>query len=86
MVNNLYFCTMFDKELKTICNNINHTGYYLLSEILVSDLFQVIGNGDVYQIIPLFNYNYITSNNPNDIIGENCILAEKNLDTIIEVK
>lgn len=86
MVNNLYFCTIFDKELKTICKNIKHNGYYTLSQILEDDLFQVIGNGDVYQIIPLFNYNVITSNNPNDIIGDNYILAEKNLDTVIEVK
>ena len=81
MVNNLYFCTMFDKELKAVCRKIKCKGYFTISQV-----FEVIGNGDVYQIIPLFNYNTITSNNPNDIIGDNYILAEKNLDTIIEVK
>ena len=86
MVDNLYFCTIFDKELKTISEKIRIKGYFNMSEIIESDLFEIIGNGDVYQIIPLFNYNYITSNNPNDIIGEDYILAEKNLDTIIEVK
>lgn len=86
MVNNLYFCTIFDKELKAISEKIKIKGYFTMSEIIENDLFEIIGNGDVYQIIPLFNYNYITSNNPNDIIGENYILAEKNLDTIIEVK
>ena len=86
MVNNLYFCTMFDKELKAICEKIKCKGYFTISQVLENDLFEVIGNGDVYQIIPLFNYNTITSNNPNDIIGDNYILAEKNLDTIIEVK
>lgn len=86
MVNNLYFCTIFDKELKSICGKIKYEGEFTLSEILESDLFQVVGNGDVYQIIPLFNYNYITSNNPNDIIGNNYILVEKNLDTVIGVK
>lgn len=86
MVNNLYFCTIFDNELKAISEKIRIKGYFTMSEIIESDLFEIIGNGDVYQIIPLFNYNYITSNNPNDIIGEDYILAEKNLDTIIEVK
>ena len=86
MVNNLYFCTIFDKELKAISEKIKIKGYFTMSEIIENDLFEIIGDGDVYQIIPLFNYNYITSNNPNDIIGENYILAEKNLDTIIEVK
>lgn len=86
MVDNLYFCTIFDKELKAISEKIRIKGYFTMSEIIENDLFEIIGNGDVYQIIPLFNYNYITSNNPNDIIGENYILAEKNLDTIIEVK
>ena len=81
MVNNLYFCTMFDKELKAVCRKIKCKGYFTISQVLENDLFEVIGNGDVYQIIPLFN-----SNNPNDIIGDNYILAEKNLETIIEVK
>ena len=85
MVNNLYFPTIFNRELKSICKKIKVTGEFSLLDILENDLFEIIGNGSVYQIVPLFNYNYITSNNPNDVIGENVLMLEKNEDTIIEV-
>ena len=99
--NNLYFSSLFSKEINLLANSVQKAKTFKLYQIKNSPLFYVDDYSDVYSIIPLFNVSTIegidekgkkvkrlniTSSNPNDIVSDRGIICEKNSSTKITFK
>ena len=70
-----------------IAEKVRYNLYITVADILTNPLFQVTTYDDYYMIKPLFNFDNVTSTNPNDNTSNNNVLIiEKNNNTRLSFK
>ena len=70
-----------------IAEKVRYNLYITVADVLTSPLFDVTTYTDYYMIKPLFNFDNVTSTNPNDNTSNNNVLIiEKNNNTRLSFK
>ena len=59
---------------KFMAEKVKYNLYITVAEILTSPLFQVTSHDSYYEVLPLFNFDSVTSSNPNDNTSNNKVL------------
>ena len=70
-----------------IAEKVKYNLYIKVSDVLTSPLFNVTSHDNYYEVLPLFNFDSVTSSNPNDHTDNNKVLILlKDNDTMLSFK
>ena len=57
-----------------IAEKVKYNLYIQVADVLTSNLFSVTSHDSYYEVLPLFNFDSVTSSNPNDKTDNNKVL------------
>ena len=72
---------------KWMAEKVKYNLYIKVSDVLTSPLFKVTSHDNYYEVLPLFNFDTVTSSNPDDHTSNNKVLILlKDNDTMLSFK
>jgi signal-transduction protein with cAMP-binding, CBS, and nucleotidyltransferase domain len=83
----MYFEGLNSDFTKWMAEKVKYNLYIKVSDVLTSSLFSVTSHDNYYEVLPLFNFDSVTSSNPNDNTTNNKVLILlKDNDTMLSFK